>query len=350
MEQYNDEIQLKDILIKLSEYKAYLVKKKLTIISLSALFFILGIIFTVYIDGKYTAELTFVVEDQQRGNGALGAMSGIASQFGVDFSGGGESTIFSQSNIIELLKSRGVIVSTLMQNAKVNGKTDLLVSHYLEINEILEGWTDSDNLKGFSFHNSSYINDSITGVMWSNIIENNLTIELQTSEANIINLSYESLNQEFAKEFVENLIKEMSKMYVVHKTAQANNTLDFLQDRADSVFVELEIVEQEFAKVKDINQRIIKATGRLKELQLMRRVEVLNTMYLEIIKNLELSKITLLNNTPIINIIDKPILPLEENTLSKKFAGFVGGFLGGFLSLCYFIFRKLFKDSLAAYS
>ncbi|MEC9209325.1 MAG: hypothetical protein VX762_02740, partial [Bacteroidota bacterium] len=145
----------------------------------------------------------------------------------------------------------------------------------------------------------------------------------------------------------ERLISEMSKMYVLHKTAQANSTLDFLQNRADSVFAELEIAEQEFAKVKDINQRIVKASGRLKELQLMRRVEVLNTMYLEIIKNLELSKITLLNNTPIINIIDKPILPLAENRVPKILAGLFGGFLGGFLSVCYFIFRKLFKEALA---
>ena len=78
----------------------------------------------------------------------------------------------------------------------------------------------------------------------------------------------------------------------------------------------------------------------------MREVEVLNTMYLEIVKNLEISKMTLLNQTPIINIIDKPILPLEEEKLSKTMAGILGGFLGGFLSFCFFIFGKLFKDAL----
>ena len=77
----------------------------------------------------------------------------------------------------------------------------------------------------------------------------------------------------------------------------------------------------------------------------MREVEVLNTMYLEIIKNLEISKMTLLNKTPIINIIDKPILPLEEEKISKA-AGILGGFLGGFLAVCFFVFRKLFRDAL----
>ena len=344
MERYNDEIQLKDILIKLSEYKEFLLKKKFTVIVFCFLFFVIGVVYVFISDVKYNAELTFVVEEEVSSN--ISGMSGIASQFGFDV-GGAQGSTFSQSNVLELLKSRGVIVSTLMQNAKVNNRTDLLIEHYLGINEIKQEWDESDDFEGISFHdNISYIHDSISGVIWVEIIENNLTIALQSDEANIVNLSYTSLNQEFAKEFVESLINEMSKMYILHQTAQANNTLDFLQDRADSVFAELEIAEQEFAKVRDINQRIVKASGRLIELQLMRNVEVLNTMYLEIVKNLELSKITLLNKTPIINIIDKPILPLEEDKVSKSLAGILGAFLGGFLSISFFVFGKLFKDAL----
>ena len=104
MENYNDEIQLKDILIKLSEYKTYLFNKKFTIIAVSVLFFVLGIVFAISSDSKYTAELTFVVEDQQQGGGSLGSMTGIASQFGFDI-GGSSNTTFSQNNILEFLKS-----------------------------------------------------------------------------------------------------------------------------------------------------------------------------------------------------------------------------------------------------
>ena len=344
MEKDNDEMQLKDILIKLSEYKFYLIKKKISIISVAILFLIIGFVYALNSDVKYNAELTFVVEADQSG-GSLGAMSGIASQFGFDIGSGSTNSTFSQQNILELLKSRGVVEATLMQNGVVNGKTDLLIEHYLSINQYKEDW--EDNLISFTFHSKlTQTHDSISGDIWRVISVDKLLIELQSDDANIINLSYSSLNDEFAKQFVESLIKQMSKMYVEHQTAQASNTLDFLQDRADSVFVELEIAEEEFAKVKDVNQRIVKASGRLKELQLMRNVEVLGTMYLEIVKNLELSKITLLNNTPIINIIDRPILPLEQSNNSKILLSFLGAFLGGFLSISFFIFRKLFKDAL----
>ena len=230
----------------------------------------------------------------------------------------------------------------------LEGKNDLLIEHYISLNKTREAWEENEEFDGVNFNNPfTLYHDSIMGEIWNQIIESDLAIEIQNEEANIITLSYISTDENFAKQFTETLIDEMSKMYITHQTKQARNTLDFLQDRADSVFVELDKAEQEFARVKDVNQRIIKASGRLKELQLMREVEVLNTMYLEIIKNLEISKMTLLNQTPIIQIIDKPILPLEEEKISKTLAGILGGFLGGFLSVCFFVFRKLFKDALA---
>ena len=136
MELYNDEIQLKDILIKLSEYKAYLLKKKFAILLVSSLCFIQGILFAILSDVKYNAELTFVVEAEQGGSSSLGAMSGIASQFGFDI-GGSSSTTFTQENILELLRSRGVVEAALMQNGIVNGKNDLLIEHYININELI---------------------------------------------------------------------------------------------------------------------------------------------------------------------------------------------------------------------
>ena len=347
MEQDNDEIQLKDILIKLSEYKTYLLKKKFTIIAFSVLFFLLGIVFALNSDRKYTAELTFVVEGQQGSGAALGAMQGMASQFGFDV-GGSSSTTFSQNNILEFLKSRGVIESALMQNREVNKIDDLLIEHYLYINKIKDLWESDKNLTPVSFHRIlSQDNDSVSGEVWLSILEDKLVVELQSEQANIINLSYTSVNEEFAKLFVEALIEQMSIMYVTHQTAQTQNTLDFLTSRSDSVFKELEISEQAFAKVKDINQRIVKASGRLKEQQLMRKVQVLNTTYLEIVKNLELSKLTLLNQTPIIQIIDKPILPLKSETKSIRLLGFFGVFLGGFISVTFLVIRKLFKDALS---
>ena len=195
-------------------------------------------------------------------------------------------------------------------------------------------------------NDGSIFEDSVLTFVWNQIIEDRLIIELQTNEANIIRLSYKSYSQKFGKYFVESLIDEMSRMYTLHRTAQAERTLTFLKNRADSVFSELQLAEESFARVKDINSRIVKASGRLQELQLRREVEVLNAIYLEIVKNLELSKISLLDKTPIINIIDKPTLPLSVDGYSMMIMMMIWFLLGLFISTCYFILDKLLQDSL----
>ena len=63
MERYNNEIQLKDILVKLSEYKADLWNTKRKIILFSFLFFVFGILIAFFSTTNYKADLTFVVEN-----------------------------------------------------------------------------------------------------------------------------------------------------------------------------------------------------------------------------------------------------------------------------------------------
>ena len=73
---------------------------------------------------------------------------------------------------------------------------------------------------------------------------------------------------------------------------------------------------------------------------------MLNTVYMEIVRNLEISKISLLNQTPIFNIIDQPVLPLKKNHLSLFSSIIMSGFLGSFLMLCLLIIKKLISDNL----
>ena len=111
-------------------------------------------------------------------------------------------------------------------------------------------------------------------------------------------------------------------------------------------FVELKNSEEEYARVVDVNQRIVKASGRLKELQLLRETQVLNTMYLEIVKNLELAKMALLNQTPIISVLDKPVLPLEDEKIPTPIFSILIAFLGTFFSIFFLIFKKFISDVL----
>ena len=339
MDDVNQEAELKDVLLKFSEYTKYLYAKRKKIIILFFIFLFIGIFLGYKVDSKYNAELTFVVENQQSSVN-LGSISGIASQFGFDLGSGSEGT-FSEENIQEFLKSQKVIYAVLNQTVKIDGYKGRFLEHYLRINEI-----DAIFIEDNQNSKSNLNNDSIKSFIWQEILEENLGVQMQDDDANIIVLSYESNNQLFSKQFVEAMIDELSKMYIDYKTAQSRRTLSFLEERADSVFVELKNSEEEYARVVDVNQRIVKASGRLKELQLLRETQVLNTMYLEIVKNLELAKMTLLNQTPIISVLDKPVLPLEDEKIPTPIFSILIAFLGTFFSIFFLIFKKFISDVL----
>jgi uncharacterized protein involved in exopolysaccharide biosynthesis len=63
-------------------------------------------------------------------------------------------------------------------------------------------------------------------------------------------------------------------------------------------------------------------------------------MYGEVIKNLEVSKFQLLVNTPVVQIIDKPVLPLEDNKIKLWLGLLIGAVAGFFAGVVYLAARK----------
>ena len=73
-------------------------------------------------------------------------------------------------------------------------------------------------------------------------------------------------------------------------------------------------------------------------------VQANGAIYQEIVKQLELAKVSHRNKTPLIQIIDKPTLPLENSRL-KLFECLVFGIFGGlFFSVLYYSLSRFYKS------
>ena len=330
------EDSLRDILITFKEYYIELKQKFFLIFTFILLFSLAGYFYYLYKQDTYIGTISFFVEDETESIN-LSSVSSMASQFGFDL-GGNSSSYFSQQNVIELLKSRRIIESALNQKSIIFNKKDKLLNHYIQINGLIE---DSSSID----FNESYL-DSITNIVYEEIVSEKLNIVYQNDDAGILNLNYTSLHSQFAKIFSEGLIKQMSDMYSEYRTEKTRYSLNNLQFRSDSVFSELKRSERNLAKARDRNIRVVTSSGRLDEIKYMREVQVLNTIYLELIKNLELVKMTLLEKTPIIQVVDTPILPLQSEKKPTIFWIFIFGFLGFFITSFVIILRKLVIDAL----
>ena len=347
----NDEISLKELIFKIREWYQFLLIKWKLIIGISAIGGIIGLTYAFFQKPIYKATLSFAMEDEKSGGGGLSGALGLASSFGIDLGGGGAGSAFSGANLMALMKSRKIVEKTLLSPVEYKDKTISLAEYYIEFNELREGWEKKANLKNIQFPVSSdRINftlqqDSILKDIFISIIENNLFVGQTDKKISLIIVTVNTIEEGFSKEFCETLAKVTSDYYVELKSKKSRMNVEILQKQADSIRAELNNAIIEVASASDNVYNLNPAFIVKKTPSTRRQIDVqANTAILtQLVANLELSKISLRKETPLIQIIDRPILPLDKDRVSKKKSLLLGGFLGGFLTVLYLVFTSLYK-------
>jgi uncharacterized protein involved in exopolysaccharide biosynthesis len=340
----NDEISLKELIQKIQEWIAYLKMKWKLIIGIAALGGILGFMYASFQKTSYLATTTFVLEEDK--GGGMGGAMGLASSFGFDLGGGGGGGLFSSSNIIELMKSRLVVEKTLLNPIEIAGKEISLADYYVQINKLKIKVSFPINADRTKF---SLEQDSILYGISSGLIKNNLTIYQKDKKASIISLTIESENENFSKLFCEQLLKETSDFYIETKSKKARLNVVLLQHQADSIRAELNAaiigVAEATDNVYNLNAalNVRSSPSKIKQLDVQANTAILT----QVTAQLEMSKASLRKETPLVQIIDRPILPLEKVKLGRLKSIQIGGFFAGFLTILYLIFHLLYKKIIA---
>ena len=349
----NDEISLKELIQKIQEWIAYLKTQRKLIIGIAALGAILGFAIAIFIKPTYQATSTFVLEED-KGGGMSGAL-GLASSFGLDLGGGGTGGLFTNSNIIELMKSRLVVEKTLLNPVQIDGKAISLADYYIQVNELKEDWVKKPKLANINFPMNadrskfSLQQDSILQVISAGLTKNNLVIVQKDKKVSIISLTVKTESELFSKLFCEQLLKETSDFYIETKSKKSRLNVDILQHQADSIRAELNSAITGVATASDNVYNLNPALNVKRTPSTRRQVDVqANTAILtQLVAQLELSKVSLRKETPLVQLIDRPILPLEKEKLGKLKALVLGSFLAGFLTVLYLGFVRMYKNAIA---
>lgn len=350
----NDEISLKELIQKIQEWIAYLKTQWKLIIGIAAFGGIVGFVYASFQKPSYLATTTFVLEEDKAGGGGLGGALGLASSFGFDLGGGGGG-LFTSSNIIELMKSRLVVEKTLLNPVEIAGKEISLADYYIQINELKEDLAKKPKLANINFPvNSdrtqfSLLQDSILQVISKELIKENLVIVQKDKKVSIISLTVKTESELFSKLFCEQLLKETSDFYIETKSKKARLNVDILQHQADSIRTELNSAITGVATTSDNVYNLNPALNVKRTPSIRRQVDVqANTAILtQLVAHLELSKVSLRKETPLVQLIDRPILPLEKDKLGRLKSLVLGGFLAGFFTVLYLVLGQLYRKMVA---
>ena len=345
----DDEISFKQFIFKIKEWVAFLFSKWKIIILIGLIGSILGFTYAKRSKITYKAVLSFAMEDDKSGGG-LGSALGLASSLGITSGGGGG--IFTANNLTQLMKSRLVVEKALLKPILINGKKSTLAEYYIEINNIRKSWNDKPALKNITFLLSrdsiryTRQQDSLLKNIYSALAsKQNLLIDQKDKKFTIFNIEVTNENELFAKLFCESLANETSNFYVQTINKKFRLNVEILQKQVDSVKLELKNsingIAAEIDNIYNLNPAFNKKTAVSKNKQV--DMQTNSAILTNLVVQLELAKINLRKETPLIQEIDHPTLPLEKEKLSKLNYLILGGFLGGFLSIIFLILHELYK-------
>jgi hypothetical protein len=346
----NDEISLKELLEKGREWFNYLVSQWKIILLAGVLGATLGFTYSFSKKPVYTATLSFALEDEKSGGG-LGSALGLASSFGIELGGGGGS-IFTGSNLTELFKSRSMVEQSLLSPVTFNGKVISMAEMYIQNQGWRKQWNDDSRYKNIQFlpevnrKNYTRVHDSILGKIYDDLSKTALSVGQKDKKVAILTIDVASTSELFSKYFTEALVKEVSDFYIETKSKKSRENMDILERQTDSIRRELNGAITGVAVANDNTFGLNPAMNVRRAPSARRQVDVqANTAILtELVKQSELAKVTLRKETPLIQIIDKPILPLKKEKFGKAKGIVMGCFLAGFLMVLVLIIRKFFKQ------
>jgi len=344
----NDDISLKDIILILGKWRNYFLSKWLIILIAGVLGGGIGFIYAYLKKPIYLAELSFALDDDKStGVDAVG----LASQLGLGISSSGGGA-FSGDNLLDLMKSRSVVEKTLLTPVVVNGRSETLAEYYISCNNLRNSWANNSTLKNISFlpdedrSKFTLAQDSILGEFHRQLIASGLSVERKDKKLSIINVSVASANELFSKLFVETLTKTVSDFYVETKTKKSAQNVSILQHQTDSIRRELDHAINGVASSMDAipnanpQRQVLHAASLHKDVDVQADKAILT----ELVRNLEVAKVSLRKETPLIQIIDRPILPLAKIKPRKSISLAIGGVIAVMISILLLFFIKLYAE------
>jgi hypothetical protein len=259
---------------------------------------------------QYTARASFSISSNNQDG--ISSMLSIANQFGIKVGDINEVNNFTLASIVS---SKTAIFSSLLTpylDPQTN-KEDLFINRFFRIEPKYKNSSQLNfAIKKYNLRNLSEYDDSILCEVYSIMLKKYLDVVVDEKE-HVIDFSVTSNDRLFSRDFSNQVLKYVNSYFVENKLKQQNFTIDLMQNKADSIFKLLEAKRQELAISIDASSRMVRTVGKLTQLSSGMDVQILQQMYIDAVKNLELSKLSMAStNVEHLFIVDEPNISIES--------------------------------------
>jgi hypothetical protein len=189
----------------------------------------------------------------------------------------------------------------------------------------------------------SLAQDSFLGKVCADLAKDHLTVSKVDKKLAIVSVTFKGKDEWFAKHFTQVLTQNVTEFYVETKTRQMRKNVMMMEHKVDSVKQALGRAMYGVASEVDGNQFLVRGVAKVPQAKKQLEIQVLSTMYGELLKNLELSRALMAKEQPLIQLIDQPRFPLEKQKMAKILTSVGGVFLLVSLGIITLLIRRWWK-------
>jgi hypothetical protein len=346
----SNDITVGELIAKLKSLWRFLLSKWLRIVIVGLTGSLIGLLYAWLTPVKYVSRMTFVVEESK---GVGGGLSALAGQFGFDLGGSGGGGVFAGDNILLFLRSESLCRETLLTPYDDQGKVTL-ADRYAEARQFKRKWRKDEDIGEINFApyakgNLPRLEDSLLQIIIrKNLLVTDLLVAKPDKKASFIQVAVSTRDEKLSALFAERLVKIATIKYVESKTKLKAANVALLQRRADSLAA---LLNDKTIRAASSQQVLVDVNPALKTAPITaeistREKSMIGTIFAEVVKNLEIAKSILSQETPAIQMVDQSTLPLEKVKASKAKAIIMWGVLFVFLYMSFLIASKWIKSQL----
>ena len=280
--QDEDTITLSDILITLAEQL-----KVIVIVSIITVF--ISFTYTWSTNQQYYESSAKILLPENQT--IPGGLAGLASQFGVNLSQGSVADLSSPSLFPELVKSYTFAERILDEKFYV-----VEFEQELTLLAIL-----THGIKVPKVGRDTLINSAVKAFQAMITFENEGSFSL---------LKVKAKEPVLARDINVKILDELQKLNRYFKSQNVSERIQFIQNRITAVGQDLENSEQKLKLFRENNRQASSPALQLEQERISRDVEIQKGIFLTLKQQLELAEIEKIQNETILQILDKPQVPL----------------------------------------
>ncbi|MCD7962133.1 MAG: Wzz/FepE/Etk N-terminal domain-containing protein [Rikenellaceae bacterium] len=340
------EIDLLDLSKKIWEKRRFVIK-----IVLIAL--VVGVVIILSKPGEYTSYVKMAHE----GGGVSSGVSDLISLTGLSKNNNTEGVNFSVYP--DIISSTPFVVE--MSRIPVKGrKMDQYITLYDYVeNDLKEAWWTKimawpgkiiggiiSIFKGAEEEDHTELNPYSLTKKQSGILKgigSRINVSLD-SKTGLITASAQMQDPQIAAQVVDSLTVKLENYVVQYKTNKAVKDLQFTTELYEDSKAKYLNSHTEYAMFIDGNQHLTRVVSKIEEYILAQEKDISLGLYRSIAQQLDLAKIKVQEQTPVVTIIEPASVPVNKSGMSKIVMLGLFGFLGLTIAIGVILIKEMIKQ------